>query len=231
MNDKYDRYFDSDLEDVSEEEYLADKSYGTVKSKKSDSYRHLILPVIGAGLLILLMLIFWYRAAPGGAVDAKRLRLLENRIEALENQLVRFNEVNERLTVIDAENKKLQLALERFDRTETSMSHRLDSLSMDVASLQATPPSTAAIPKQPSSAKAKPAPPPPVKKKAEEAAVTVVSKNKTTHVVQPGETLYSISRRYGLTVDQLRQLNNIGKDNTIHPGRELHVGSDNGHSR
>jgi len=36
-----------------------------------------------------------------------------------------------------------------------------------------------------------------------------------------GETLYSISRRYGLTVDQLRTYNNIGKDTAIRPGQKL----------
>ncbi|MEO1260586.1 MAG: LysM peptidoglycan-binding domain-containing protein [Bacteroidota bacterium] len=41
------------------------------------------------------------------------------------------------------------------------------------------------------------------------------------HVVLKGETLYSISRRYGLSVDQLKTMNGIGKNNTISICQEL----------
>ncbi|GAA4014084.1 LysM peptidoglycan-binding domain-containing protein [Hymenobacter fastidiosus] len=42
-----------------------------------------------------------------------------------------------------------------------------------------------------------------------------------THLVQPGDTLYNISRRYqGVTVDQLRKLNNL-KSDEVKPGQQL----------
>lgn len=41
-----------------------------------------------------------------------------------------------------------------------------------------------------------------------------------THVVQSGDTLYNISRRYGVTVDQLRQRNNLTGD-MIRVGQQL----------
>jgi membrane-bound lytic murein transglycosylase D len=43
------------------------------------------------------------------------------------------------------------------------------------------------------------------------------------HLVQPGDTLYNISRRYeGVTVDQLRKLNNLQSD-AVKPGQQLIV--------
>jgi len=42
------------------------------------------------------------------------------------------------------------------------------------------------------------------------------------HIVAAGETLYAISRRYGLTVDALKQLNQLG-GNTISVGQRLRV--------
>ncbi|MBG8553024.1 LysM peptidoglycan-binding domain-containing protein [Hymenobacter guriensis] len=43
------------------------------------------------------------------------------------------------------------------------------------------------------------------------------------HLVQPGDTLYNISRRYqGVTVDQLRKLNNLTSDE-VKPGQKLIV--------
>ncbi len=43
------------------------------------------------------------------------------------------------------------------------------------------------------------------------------------HVVQPGETLFSISQRYGLSLDQLRQINNLSPEMIIQPGQRLRV--------
>lgn len=50
------------------------------------------------------------------------------------------------------------------------------------------------------------------------------SSNKAgVHVVQKGETLYSISKRYGITVDQLRKLNGVSSKNIISLCQELRV--------
>lgn len=43
-----------------------------------------------------------------------------------------------------------------------------------------------------------------------------------THVVKKGETLYSISKKYNLTVEQLKQLNNLS-DSTLSIGQLLYV--------
>jgi murein DD-endopeptidase MepM/ murein hydrolase activator NlpD len=43
----------------------------------------------------------------------------------------------------------------------------------------------------------------------------------TTHIVAPGETLYSIARRYGTTVSQLVSLNGLPSAEAIHVGQTL----------
>ncbi|GAB6190890.1 hypothetical protein JCM39068_06390 [Desulfocastanea catecholica] len=43
------------------------------------------------------------------------------------------------------------------------------------------------------------------------------------HVVQKGENLYRIALKYGLTVDQLRKLNNLPADASIQPDQKLLV--------
>ncbi len=60
-----------------------------------------------------------------------------------------------------------------------------------------------------------PPPPPPG------ATSTPLPDGTLVHIVQHGETLFSIARRYGVTVEQLRQLNGIGSDNLIHTGQRL----------
>ena len=41
------------------------------------------------------------------------------------------------------------------------------------------------------------------------------------HLVRPKETLWGISRQYGLSLDQLRSYNKIGPKGTIKPGQKL----------
>ena len=53
-------------------------------------------------------------------------------------------------------------------------------------------------------------------------AVFVFGEQKT-HTVQKGETLYSISRQYGLTVNELRQLNGLSDTSVLKVGQVLKV--------
>lgn len=43
------------------------------------------------------------------------------------------------------------------------------------------------------------------------------------HVVEKGETLYGISRKYGVTVDQISAANGMGKDSMIKVGQKLTI--------
>ena len=48
---------------------------------------------------------------------------------------------------------------------------------------------------------------------------------KRLHKVQPGDTLYRISRQYGITVEELCRLNNISPNDVIKTGQRLFVPS------
>ena len=50
------------------------------------------------------------------------------------------------------------------------------------------------------------------------------------HVVQPGETLYSIAYRYGTTVDAIAKANGITNPNQIYAGQKLNVPTSSGGS-
>jgi LysM repeat protein len=47
------------------------------------------------------------------------------------------------------------------------------------------------------------------------------------HQVLAGETLYRISLKYGMTVEELRKLNNIAADSVIYVGQKLIVSRTN----
>jgi LysM repeat protein len=66
--------------------------------------------------------------------------------------------------------------------------------------------------KQPAAeAKAKPATPP----------KSIAASEKKYHTVQKGETLYGISRKYGIREEELRKLNNLAKDPMLRIGQKL----------
>lgn len=44
-----------------------------------------------------------------------------------------------------------------------------------------------------------------------------------THIVEKGETLHKIARRYGVSVDDLVRWNNIKNRNLIYIGQELKI--------
>jgi LysM repeat protein len=49
----------------------------------------------------------------------------------------------------------------------------------------------------------------------------VNSDKRRVHVVGRGESLYRISSKYGLTVDELCRLNTMTSSQPIHPGQKL----------
>ena len=99
---------------------------------------------------------------------------------------------------------------------DATILQRMDTLSERVEALEkekrlATEPKA----KQPAiESKAKPSPSP----KAAAAA------EKQYHTVQKGDSLYKISKKYGISVDELRKLNNLTAGQPLRSGQKLLVG-------
>ncbi|WP_449448529.1 LysM peptidoglycan-binding domain-containing protein [Spirosoma aerolatum] len=49
------------------------------------------------------------------------------------------------------------------------------------------------------------------------------NRSTASHTVEPGQTYYSISKQYGLTVDELLSMNNLTRDNVLEVGQQLIV--------
>ena len=68
---------------------------------------------------------------------------------------------------------------------------------------------------------------PPAGKGSNQKSTSSASKAKASsakiHVVQSGDNLYRISQKYGIGLDQLRDLNNLNKKSKIFPGQKLKV--------
>jgi LysM repeat protein len=54
-------------------------------------------------------------------------------------------------------------------------------------------------------------------------AIVVFAQSSTIHIVQPGENLYRIALRYGVTVEALKTINNLSDVNHIYVGQRLTI--------
>jgi hypothetical protein len=62
--------------------------------------------------------------------------------------------------------------------------------------------------------------------KAEERKTSPQKGLRSVHEVQPGETLWNIAQRYGMSVDEIVRLNRLNPSETIYPGQKILVHPD-----
>jgi LysM repeat protein len=204
------------------EPYYEDGNYmpfeDQVVKKKSPlsgiSLRYLFWGV-AIGIVILLVLLL-AGSLINGPVDRARVDALEQRITQLEQKLAKVDDVDEKVSRIWEQARSFETFKTRFDRSEASMSLRMDHLAMSLDALQKKTNETHdALDKLEKAAAVKRTVP----------ALTAKKKGKTvkTHTVAVGETLYRISQLYHLTVEELRSMNNLPKGAVIHVGQVLVV--------
>ncbi len=189
-------------EEYGQEDYYESQSSGLLQDKKN-------LPFIIGGivLVIIVILLVIVFSGPSDVVDRKQIQALEERIQGLEQKLATVGVIDQALNRIDNNEKEIQLFMERVDRFEGTVTTQIDQIIKELGALHqktGSAPTPKARAKQPT-------------------AKSPADKKTGFHQVKAGDTLYSISRRHGLTVDQLRAFNNIGKDDAIRPGQQLRL--------
>jgi LysM repeat protein len=154
------------------------------------------------GFLILIVLSVVLIARTYSLAEKVQLLALESRLEQLESRLGSI-EGEGGLSQTAGQGNQLILLTERLDQFEANMTARINSLANQLNTAPAKPVAESA------------APAPALKKEAKA----------KIHTVKQGETLYRISRRYNLSVEQLRQYNQLDQKASIYPGQKLKVSS------
>ncbi|WP_319525180.1 LysM peptidoglycan-binding domain-containing protein [uncultured Desulfosarcina sp.] len=172
-----------------------------------------------AGVVLLVALLF---SNINESADLARIKEMEQTIEKLEQRLSKYEGIDEKVTRIWEQAKAFEKFKTRFDRSEASMSLRMDHLAMSLDALQKKTDEALvkieALEKQPAE-KVVAAKPAPVKAKP----VSDEKQEAKIHTVVAGDTLFNISQRYNLTVDKLKALNNLSEGAVIHVGQKLTV--------
>lgn len=203
-----------------QEEYFDEEEYSPwAEGKSNNKEKKLMKPpalfillaiAIVALVAVLLMLLFNSNSDP---IAQQKLDALEGRMMALEERLDKYEAIDEKVTRIWEEAKSFEKFKDRFDRSEASMSLRMDHLTMSLETMQ----------KQMTASQKKSASPP-IESASEKNAASSKPKAKIKyHQVKAGETLYSISKQYGLNVEELLELNRMESGSVIVVGQKLIV--------
>ena len=193
-----------DLEDEEAEDYHREDYYGNhvgIFQKKT------LTPMVigGVGLVVLVILLIFIISRTGNVIGKEQLQSLETRIQQLESKLATIGVIDQALDRLAEQEQKFTLLSKRADRMEATAKTQIDQIIKELGILHQ-----------------KTAGEPLPKAKAPQPAAAAKKELKSKfHQVRAGETLYRISQRYGLTVEQLRRYNNIGSKATIQPGQKL----------
>jgi LysM repeat protein len=170
------------------------------------AFKHIYIAI--GGFLILIVLSVIGIARTYSLAEKVQLLALESRLEQMEGRLGSFAGEGG-LSQTAGQGNQLILLTERLDQLEANMTARINSLANQLDTAPAKPVAEAATKK--------------------EAAVPAQALKKETkakiHTVKKGETLYRISRRYNLSIEQLRQYNQLDQKASIYPGQKLKVSS------
>lgn len=160
----------------------------------------------GAGLLVLIILVVLLFLG-GKETPSEDMSLIQARLSQMEARIKNASALESRIQEIEEKENEIRQSLLKTDLSIRTIKGDLNQLVEAFEGFQ------------------KKSPPAPKKVEAPK-VVKEVSKpqtDKSYHVVSRGETLYRISRKYGISVDDLRRLNNMDANAVIHPGQELLV--------
>lgn len=160
------------------------------------------------GFIVLIILAVILIPILRGSGDHDKIQSLDARLKKLEARLNRMENLDKRLSLLDKLRTELEISImERIDSLEASISMRMDKKVKELDTLHME-----------------------ARQKTPDKGKTVKTAEKKTesvyHEVSAGETLYRISRQYGLTVEELRRLNKISPESVIHVGQKLIIGKE-----
>jgi cell division protein FtsL len=211
---------DIEKEEKSKEEYFDEEQYSPWSERTQKlkigmlSKTHLMYILAGLVLFALISVLTILLSGGNGAISAQGNPAdLEKRIRELEQRLDNYQTIDEKVTRIWEQAKSFEKFKDRFDRSEASTSLRMDHLTMSLESMQ----------KQVNEVlKTKPAPLPPQPSAGKSGSSQANSRIKY-HKVSAGDTFYSISKQYGLELEELLKINRMKPDSVIVPGQQLIV--------
>ena len=189
-----------------EEEY---SPLGVKAGAASAASRRFGNPIIWIPVIVVVIIVLYIFLPMGNNnQDKAQLSGFDARLDQLEKRMLKLESVGERVLNLEKSLKDSGSIEKRLDRLEGSLAKRMDQVDKELLQLR----------KDLEARKIqKNTPPPPTQQKK------ATTDQANQHIVKKGDTLYSISRKYGLSVEQLRKKNSLDKNSVIFVGQKLDV--------
>ncbi len=143
---------------------------------------------------IILLLLIVLLFRGGDKAVTEDLSALKARMEQMEKKASALESAATKMDAVDGQIKGLQQSVSKVESAQRTLAERIDKFAQ-----RAEKPSAAQAAQKKPDAQAK------------------------LHEVQPGETIFSIAKKYNVPADQLLKLNNLSKKDTIKAGQKLVV--------
>lgn len=160
----------------------------------------------GIGVLVLIA-VFTLFFIGGDKAATEELKSIKAELAQLDKKLVRLERPGQKMAGLEDRIKGLQKSVEKLGGSGRTVRERLDKLEKKIDGMQ----------KRMGSVSAERKPPPDIQKRS------ISQTKRPYHEVRRGETLYRIAKKYGISVDELRRLNNLNQGRDIYPGQKLLV--------
>jgi len=143
---------------------------------------------------IILILLIVLLFRGGDKAVTEDLNALKTRVEQMEKRASVMEAAARKMDAVDGQIKGLQQSVSKVESAQRSLAERIDKLAQK-----------AEKPSAPQAAQKKP------------------SAQAKLHEVQPGETVFSIAKKYNLSAEQFLKLNNMTKKDTLQAGQKVVV--------
>ena len=162
-----------------------------------------LIAVVIFALIVLFVLLFIPKNEK--RIDMEQVQALGTRLTHLEEAFDKYQGTIERIFRLESTMEKKDRLEKRLNRIEGSLLLKIKRVEKKINELNQKKAKTTS------------------KQTTKQAVTPAIQKTakKKNHTVQKGETIYSICRKYGLEEEELRRLNKLSADATIHPGQKL----------
>ena len=143
---------------------------------------------------IILILLIVLLFRGGDKAVTEDLNALKTRVEQMEKRASPLEAAAKKMDAVDGQIKGLQQSVSKVEGAQRSLAERIDKLAQKGEK-----------PSAPQAAQKKP------------------SAQAKLHEVQPGETIFSIAKKYNLSAEQFLKLNNMTKKDTLQAGQKVIV--------
>ncbi|MEI6261126.1 MAG: LysM peptidoglycan-binding domain-containing protein [Deltaproteobacteria bacterium] len=231
-------------EQGSDEDYYTEDVYSPWKKGNVESFMSnlskssgLLLVIIGAGVFILVAL-FVFLPMLRSPSDTKPNMEMDTKLKKMEAKMIEMEQNYQKVAQLALQEDQVSGRIDKLTQRLDLMAREIEMTHKQPAQVKTDSPTkqpiaqvkTESPTKQPiAQDKPEPATKQPSAPKAESGSpgtVGIPEKKVSTekyHEVKPKETLFGIGRIYGVTVDELRRLNNMGPTDVVRYGQKLKI--------